>query len=218
MPTPRPSARGDDGMRAKVDKLAKDLAQHRRETARMNPISAALGGVLGVARCIPVEFGSYFAGTWGTLYANNNQWTISTLSGTAPAVTIQSVGDPSNGLDSIVVPTSGWYSLKLQFYVTFSNGAAQPTSVYAGIVPPRGDTNYHPVESTFPIMSGAIPGVMPDVSGAKRSTGVVGTDPLWLTAGDAVALHVSWDAAQTLWPNADDRPRCLVDVTAYSTA
>lgn len=215
MGTPNPGARGDTSLRADLEKIRKDLAQHRRETARMNPVSASPGGVLGVARCVPVEFGSYFASGWGTLYANYNQWTVSTLSGKAPNVTTQSVGDPSNGLDSLVVGDDGWYSFRLQFYVTFSTGVAQPTSVYAGVVPPRGD-NYAPVEGTFPVMSGAIPGVMPDVSGAKRSTGVIGTEPMRLSAGDVVALHVSWDAAQTLWPNADNRPRCLVDVTAYA--
>lgn len=216
MVTFNPRARGGDGLKSELAARRRREEQLGRQRVTIPPgVSPTPGGVEGVTRCVPTEFGSYFDATWGTLYANYNQWTVSALSGKAPPVTIASVGDPSNGLDSLVVAEAGWYSFRLQFYVTFNTGAAQPSSVYAGVVPPRGDAHYDPVEATFPVMSGSIPGVMPDVSGAKRSTGVVPTDALLLAAGDVVALHVSWDAAQTLWPNADGRPRCLVDVTKY---
>jgi len=213
--TINPRARGGASLSGELRASRDDRQQIRRLfSSPQRPVSAAPGGVEGISRCVPAEAGSYIDAGWGTLYANYGEWTVSALSGKAPAITVQGVGDPSNGLDSLVVAEDGWYSFRLQFYVTFSTGASQPSSVYAAVVPPRGE-NYNPVEATFPVMSGAIPGAMPSFSGEKRSTGVVPTDPLRLSAGDVVALHVSWDASLLLWPNADDRPRCLVDVTKY---
>jgi len=217
MPTPAPRPRGNGSLQARLREDRKDREQIRRLLSQpQKPVSAAPGGVEGVTRCVPTSFGSYFDpyNQWGTLYASGHNWTTTALAGTAPEVSISTVGDTPNGLDGLVVATDGWYSFRLQFYITFDTGAYQPSSVYAAVVPPRG-TEYAPVEGTFAVMSGAIPGAVPDSSGRKRSTGAVPTDAMRLSAGDVVALHVSWDAGTQLYPNADGRPRALVDVTKY---
>ena len=209
--------RGTASLSSSLNADRKDREQIRRLLSRPGKPNAGPGGVLGVTRCIPSEFGSYYEPVeqWGTLYANGHAWTTATLSGTGPSVSTQGAGDTRNGLDSLVVAEAGWYSFRLQFYITVTPGANQPTAAYAAVVPPRG-TDYGPVEVSFPVMLGAIPGAVPDAGGAKRSTGAVTTDAMRLEAGAAVGLHVSWDAGTTLSPNADGRPRCLVDVTHYA--
>lgn len=206
-----------------------DIRQQNREKwkadaqlqrAMTQPRSAAAGGgIEGVTRAIGDTYGSYFttAGKWGCLYAQGHTWTTSSLGGTAPAVSTQSVSLTSDGLDSLVVAKAGWYSFRLAVDFNINTGAAQqPTAVLLSITVPRSGGAWEKVRTLIPFMTGQTPEVTDSALVYKAAIGNLTTDPVYLSAGAVLPLAVQWDGGVASNRNEDiTAPRFLVDVTKY---